>query len=134
QNQLPSILKPINKQFNALNTLESHRFVTLQQELSKVIKTKLGVSIRNKVRKGMQTVSDKLALVQSTIATNSQHVQDLKTAEVFKKANAEGEKWEKTTLKHQLRKTMLITLIKLRGEQHSGDATMANAQGEQPPV
>ncbi|GJX69976.1 hypothetical protein Tco_0307147 [Tanacetum coccineum] len=51
----------------------------------------------------MQTVSDKLALVQSTIATNSQDVQDLKTmftdmvsllktAEVFKKANAEGEK------------------------------------------
>nr|GEU38605.1 hypothetical protein [Tanacetum cinerariifolium] len=49
QDQLPSILfKPTNKQFNAFNTLESHRRVTLQQELSKVIKTKQGVSVRNK--------------------------------------------------------------------------------------
>ncbi|GKA43908.1 retrovirus-related pol polyprotein from transposon TNT 1-94, partial [Tanacetum coccineum] len=48
-------------------------------------------------------VSNKLASVQSTVATNSQHVQDLSSmykdmvflleaAEVFKKANAEGEK------------------------------------------
>nr|GEW65303.1 hypothetical protein [Tanacetum cinerariifolium] len=51
----------------------------------------------------MQVVSDKLASVQSTMATNSQHVQDLRTmfmdivslleaAAVFKKANAKGEK------------------------------------------
>ncbi|GKG05585.1 hypothetical protein Tco_0325671, partial [Tanacetum coccineum] len=76
QSQLPSILKPINKQFNAFNTLESHKFVTLQHELSKVIKTKLGVSIRNKDLKTMFT--DMVSL--------------LKTAEIFKKANAEGEK------------------------------------------
>ncbi|GJX84307.1 hypothetical protein Tco_0335081 [Tanacetum coccineum] len=47
-------------------------------ELSKVIKTKLGVSVKNKVRKGMKVVSDKLASLQSTMATNSQHVQDLR--------------------------------------------------------
>ncbi|GJZ78672.1 Toll/interleukin-1 receptor domain-containing protein [Tanacetum coccineum] len=82
---------------------QSRRFVTLQQELSKVIKTKLGVSVRNKVHKGMQKVSNKLASVQSIMATNSQHVQDLRLmfkdmvllleeTEVFKKANAEREK------------------------------------------
>ncbi|GJR56576.1 putative reverse transcriptase domain-containing protein [Tanacetum coccineum] len=69
------------------------QFVTLQKELSKVIQNKMGVSIKKKVRKGMEAVSDKLASVQSTVATNSQH-----------------------------------------GEQHPGDATMANAQGEQPPA
>nr|GEY70133.1 hypothetical protein [Tanacetum cinerariifolium] len=79
------------------------------KELSKAIKTKLGVSVRNKVRKGIKAVSNKIASIQSTVATNPQHVQDLrlmfkdmvfllKAAEVFKKANAEGEKWEKNNL------------------------------------
>ncbi|GJV72122.1 hypothetical protein Tco_1492117 [Tanacetum coccineum] len=111
QDQLPNILlKPMNREFNEFNTMESHRFVTLQQELSKVIKTKLGVSIRNKVRKEMQAVSDKLSSVQSIVATNSQHVQDLKSmykdmvflleaAKVFKKVNVKREKGSN----HQLR-------------------------------
>ncbi|GJW40928.1 hypothetical protein Tco_0066773, partial [Tanacetum coccineum] len=52
QDQLPSILlKPMNKQFNAFNTLESHRDAS-----------------------GFH----KLALVQSTVAINSQHVRDLR--------------------------------------------------------
>nr|GEU61938.1 retrovirus-related Pol polyprotein from transposon TNT 1-94 [Tanacetum cinerariifolium] len=82
-------IQPINREFNAFNTLKSRRFVTLQQELSKVIKTKLGLSDKNKVRKGMKVVSNKLALVQSTVATNSQHVQDLRRVETM--ANAQGE-------------------------------------------
>ncbi|GJS04498.1 hypothetical protein Tco_0321006 [Tanacetum coccineum] len=64
QDQLPSIiLMPMNKQFNAFNTLESRTFVTLQKELSKVIQNKMGVSIKRKVRKGMKAASDKLASV-----------------------------------------------------------------------
>ncbi|GJZ55928.1 hypothetical protein Tco_0611121 [Tanacetum coccineum] len=63
----------MNKQFNTFNTLESHRFVHLEKELSKVIKMKLGKSVKARVRSGMQFVSDRLASVQSTIATNSQH-------------------------------------------------------------
>ncbi|GJU47657.1 hypothetical protein Tco_0900727 [Tanacetum coccineum] len=86
QDHLPNILlKPMNKEFNAFNTPKSHR---------------------NKVRKWKQAVSDKLATVQSTVATNSQHDQGLRSmykdmvflleaVEVFKKANADGEKWEK---------------------------------------
>ncbi|GJW60181.1 hypothetical protein Tco_0109516 [Tanacetum coccineum] len=110
-----SVQKPMNKQFNAFNTLESHRFVTLQKELSKVLKTKMGKSVKEKVRKGMEDVSDRLASVQSSIATNSQHVIDLRqafhdmiflleSAEVFKKANAEGEKWEKNNLESPAQK------------------------------
>ncbi|GJX61906.1 hypothetical protein Tco_0294806 [Tanacetum coccineum] len=49
QDQLPKILlKPMNKEFNAFNTLESHRFVMLQKELSKVIRTKMGKSVKQK--------------------------------------------------------------------------------------
>ncbi|GJZ73708.1 retrovirus-related pol polyprotein from transposon TNT 1-94 [Tanacetum coccineum] len=78
QNELPKILlKPMNKESNALNTLESRRFVMLQKELSKVIRTKIGKSVKAKVRKGMSFVSDRLASVQSSIATNSHHVSDL---------------------------------------------------------
>ncbi|GJY35036.1 hypothetical protein Tco_0420414 [Tanacetum coccineum] len=70
QSQLPSILKPINKQFNAFNTLESHKFVTLQHELSKVIKTKLA---------DLRIMYKDMVLL-------------LEAAKVFKKANAKGEK------------------------------------------
>ncbi|GJX29298.1 hypothetical protein Tco_0237377 [Tanacetum coccineum] len=88
QDQLLKILLR-NKEFNAFNTLENRMFVTLQQELGKVIKTKLGVSVKNKVHKGMKMVYDKLASVQSTVATNSQHVQYLRRDVTI--ANAQGE-------------------------------------------
>ncbi|GJS81558.1 retrovirus-related pol polyprotein from transposon TNT 1-94 [Tanacetum coccineum] len=44
-------VKPMNKQFNAFNKLKSSRFVILQKELSKVLKTKMGSLIWMKVRK-----------------------------------------------------------------------------------
>ncbi|GJR03397.1 hypothetical protein Tco_0526381 [Tanacetum coccineum] len=54
KNTLPQLIKdPIQQSFNAFNTLESRRFVILQQELSKVIKTKLGVSVKNKDLRSM---------------------------------------------------------------------------------
>ncbi|GKE99177.1 hypothetical protein Tco_0022528 [Tanacetum coccineum] len=57
----------------------------------------------SQIHKGMKVVSDELASVQSLIDTNSKPVTDLRqafhdinflfeSAEVFKKANAEGEK------------------------------------------
>ncbi|GKB26898.1 retrovirus-related pol polyprotein from transposon TNT 1-94 [Tanacetum coccineum] len=109
QNELSKILrKPMNKESNALNTLESRRFVMLQKELSKVIRTKIGKSVKAKVPKGMSFISDRVASVQSSIATNSHHVFDLcqafqdmnfllESVEVFKKAN-KGEKSEKNNL------------------------------------
>ncbi|GJV70975.1 hypothetical protein Tco_1490970 [Tanacetum coccineum] len=104
-----SVTEELPQEFNAFNKLESHRFVLLQKELSKSLHTKMRKSIRLKVRKGMKEVRDKLSFCTSTVATNSQHVQDLRvmfkdmvslleTAEVFKKANVEGEKANTTDI------------------------------------
>nr|GEU57553.1 retrovirus-related Pol polyprotein from transposon TNT 1-94 [Tanacetum cinerariifolium] len=107
QDQLPNLLlKPMYKEFNAFNKLESLRFVLLQKELSKSLHKNIKRSIKLKVKKGIKEVQDNLSCYTSTMATNSQHVRDLKVmfkdmvslpeaAEVFKKANAEEEKWEK---------------------------------------
>ncbi|GKF15269.1 hypothetical protein Tco_0056731 [Tanacetum coccineum] len=97
------------------------------------------------VHKGMKAVSDKLASVQSIMATNSQHVQELmlmfkdmvfhlEVEEAFKKANAEGEKWEKNNPKTPTEEKDAQNPDQTQGEQHLGDVTMANAQGEQPPT
>nr|GEY91199.1 hypothetical protein [Tanacetum cinerariifolium] len=45
-------VKPLNRLFNAFNKLKSARFVVVQKEMSKVLKTT--ISIRVKVRKGMK--------------------------------------------------------------------------------
>ncbi|GJT87736.1 hypothetical protein Tco_1069453 [Tanacetum coccineum] len=86
----------------------------------------------------MKAVSNKLASVKSIVAINSQHVQDirlmfkdmvflLEAAEVFKKANAEGEKREKNNPETPTEEKDAQNPDQTQGEQHSGDATMANA-------
>nr|GFA60371.1 hypothetical protein [Tanacetum cinerariifolium] len=76
----------------------------------------------------MKEVRNKLSCCTSTVATNSQHVHDLRVifkdmvslleaAEVFKKANAQGEKWEKN---NPTKEKMPNTLIKLRGSKPQG--------------
>ncbi|GKC55088.1 hypothetical protein Tco_1077833 [Tanacetum coccineum] len=97
----------MNREFNAFNTLESRRFVILQQELSKVIKTKLGVSVKNKDLRSMY--KDMVFLLEA--------------AEVFKKANAEREKWEKNKLETPTEENP----DQPQGEQQSGVDTIANA-------
>ncbi|GJR93457.1 hypothetical protein Tco_0265631 [Tanacetum coccineum] len=88
------------------------QFVTLQKELSKVIKTKMGKPVKAKVRKGIGFVFDQLASVQSLIATNSQHVTN----------NPESPAQKENAQNPDL----------AQGEQKSEDAHMANIQGEQP--
>ncbi|GJS57349.1 hypothetical protein Tco_0652133 [Tanacetum coccineum] len=52
EEQLDSLIyKPMNKQFYAFNKLESQRFVYLEKELSKCIKTKLSKSVRERTSK-----------------------------------------------------------------------------------
>ncbi|GJX63377.1 hypothetical protein Tco_0296277 [Tanacetum coccineum] len=76
-NQLPNILlKPMYKEFNAFNKLESQRFVLLQKELSKFLHNKMRKSIRHEDLQIM--FKDMVSLLEA--------------AEVFKKANDEGEK------------------------------------------
>ncbi|GJV39935.1 hypothetical protein Tco_1418375 [Tanacetum coccineum] len=58
--------------------VKAQRFALLQKELSKSFHKNMKKSIRLKVRKGMKEVQDKLSCCTSTVATNSQHVQDLR--------------------------------------------------------
>nr|GEY86796.1 hypothetical protein [Tanacetum cinerariifolium] len=63
------ISKPLNKELNALNTLESNRFSSLQKELMTAIRVKVEL---------INLMKDMVHLLDS--------------ASVFWKANAEGEK------------------------------------------
>ncbi|GKA90446.1 hypothetical protein Tco_0812316 [Tanacetum coccineum] len=93
------IYKPMNKQFYAFNKLESQRFVYLEKELSKCIKTKLSKSVSERVRTGMQYVNKKLSSVQDAIAHNTQRFNDMRAEfkimnfllEAAKKINVQGE-------------------------------------------
>ncbi|GJT43495.1 hypothetical protein Tco_0952210 [Tanacetum coccineum] len=130
---LPLIQESIHQSFQQSMEEQLPLFATqvcyIKKELSKVLKTKMGKSISGKVCKGMGTVSDKLASVPSTMATNSQHVQDmrlmfkdmvalLEAAEVFKKANAEGEKWEKNNPETPTKEDDAQIPDPTKGEQH----------------
>ncbi|GJW00599.1 hypothetical protein Tco_1555850 [Tanacetum coccineum] len=101
--QLPTILlKPMYKEFNAFNKLESQRFVLLQKELS--------ISLHNKIRKSIK-LKDMVSL--------------LKAVEVFKKANAEGGKWEKNNPKSPVEEKDAQHPDQTKGEQDSGTTTIA---------
>ncbi|GKF36593.1 hypothetical protein Tco_0113351, partial [Tanacetum coccineum] len=52
------ISKPLNKELNALNVLESRRFDTLQTELIAIIRAKLGKFVRKSDGKEMQNVKN----------------------------------------------------------------------------
>ncbi|GJS98400.1 hypothetical protein Tco_0819570 [Tanacetum coccineum] len=54
------VLKPLYKEFNALNKMESTRFVTLQKHLNKAIRTKVGKSVQRNVRKEIRTMNELL--------------------------------------------------------------------------
>ncbi|GJU19286.1 retrovirus-related pol polyprotein from transposon TNT 1-94 [Tanacetum coccineum] len=103
---LPQLLKDSIKSSVFESIAKELPHVEAQKELSKSLYKNMRKSIRLKVRKEMKEVRNKLSFCTSTVATNSQHVQDLRVmfkdmvslleaAEVFKKANAEGERWEK---------------------------------------
>ncbi|GJR75081.1 hypothetical protein Tco_0087446 [Tanacetum coccineum] len=102
------------KEFNAFNKLKSQRFVLLQNELSKSLHKNMRKSIKLKVRKGMKEVRDKLSFCASTMASNSQHVQDLK-----EKNNPAEEK----DAQHP---------DQIKGKQISGAKIADIVQGEQP--
>nr|GEV14625.1 hypothetical protein [Tanacetum cinerariifolium] len=57
---LPSIIKE-SMPFNISHAAQSERFVTLQKELSKVLKSEMGQSVTSKVRLGMEEVRDDIS-------------------------------------------------------------------------
>ncbi|GJT58696.1 hypothetical protein Tco_1002229 [Tanacetum coccineum] len=103
-----SISKKVVEDMNSFDSIkfsvsESIADELPQKELSKFLHSKMRKSIRLRVHTGMKEVCHKLSACTSSVATNSQHVQDLRlmfhemvsllsAAEVFQKANTEGEK------------------------------------------
>ncbi|GJT75080.1 hypothetical protein Tco_1041805 [Tanacetum coccineum] len=84
-----NILKPLNKEFNALNTLESRRFVILQKKLGKAIRKTVGKSVqRNLQTKVEKNVVDIFELVELT----REIVRLMDLAPAYAKAAAKGEK------------------------------------------
>nr|GEW59597.1 hypothetical protein [Tanacetum cinerariifolium] len=110
QHQLPNIiLKPMYKEFNAFNKLKSQRFILLQKELIK--------SLHNKLRKSI-SLKDIVSLLEAT--------------EVFKKANAEGDKWEKNNPESHTEEKDAQYPNQSKGDQDSGATTVTIVQGDQP--
>ncbi|GJU05641.1 hypothetical protein Tco_1122071 [Tanacetum coccineum] len=98
-----SIHKPLNKELNALNTLESQRFETLQEQLLKVIRAKMGKSVKKTVWKEIDIVKDRISYSGGKLDKGELHMQELislmkdmvsflDAANVFEKIKAEGEK------------------------------------------
>ncbi|GKC57228.1 hypothetical protein Tco_1084826 [Tanacetum coccineum] len=54
------IIKPLHTESNALNTLESRRFITLQKQLTKAIHSTVGKSVQRNVKKQISTVNELL--------------------------------------------------------------------------
>nr|GEW91600.1 hypothetical protein [Tanacetum cinerariifolium] len=52
------VLKPQNKQFNALNKLESHKFVILKKKLRKSIRKKVGKFVHKNVKRQMGAINE----------------------------------------------------------------------------
>ncbi|GJY76304.1 hypothetical protein Tco_0481420 [Tanacetum coccineum] len=122
------------------NSIENGVSKSDNKELSKSLHKNMKKSIRLKVQKGMKEVQDKLSCCTSTVATNSQHVQDLrvmfndmisllKAAKVFKKANAKGEKYEE---KNPAEEKNAQHPNQIKGEQIEGANIADIVQGEQP--
>ncbi|GJY21937.1 retrovirus-related pol polyprotein from transposon TNT 1-94 [Tanacetum coccineum] len=97
------IRKPLNKELNDLNTLETQRFENLLKELLSAISSKVGKFVRKYVRKEMQIVKDLLSYsakkldkgdVNLCVLINlmKDMVLLLDSANVFTKAKGEGEK------------------------------------------
>ncbi|GJV33588.1 hypothetical protein Tco_1393988 [Tanacetum coccineum] len=113
--QLPTILvKPMYKEFNALNKLKSQRFVLLKKELS--------TSLHNKMRKSTK-LKDLRIMFKDMVSL-------LETAEVFQKANAEGEKWEKNNPGSLAEEKEAQHPDQTKGEQDSGPTTIAISSDE----
>ncbi|GJV72146.1 putative reverse transcriptase domain-containing protein [Tanacetum coccineum] len=131
---LPQLIKDSIKS-SVLKSITELPHIKAQKELSKSLHNNMRKSIRLKVRKGMKEVRDKLSFYASTVDTNSQHVQDLRImfkdmvslleeAEVFIKANAEGEKWEKNNPESPAEEKDAQHPDQTKEEQYSGATTV----------
>ncbi|GJT04155.1 hypothetical protein Tco_0838617 [Tanacetum coccineum] len=82
------ILKPLNKEFNALNTLESRRFVILQKKLRKAIQKTVGKSVN--FPRDIMVINGKQ--LQTKVEKNATDISELVevTREIVRLAAGEG--------------------------------------------
>ncbi|GKC54348.1 hypothetical protein Tco_1077093 [Tanacetum coccineum] len=101
----------------------------LQNTLSQMIKDSIPQSVQESIEEKFPVfdAQDRRTMFKDMVSL-------LEVAEVIKKANAEGEKWEKNNPKTPIEDNDAQNSNQTQGEQHLRDATMANAQGEQPPA
>nr|GEZ98962.1 retrovirus-related Pol polyprotein from transposon TNT 1-94 [Tanacetum cinerariifolium] len=76
-----TVIKPMKKQFNIYHKAESERFVILQTQLTKVLKSEIGKSVSSKVCNQMQEVIDDLKTHNNTLGRFFLDVQDDKSSE-----------------------------------------------------
>ncbi|GJW45324.1 hypothetical protein Tco_0074123 [Tanacetum coccineum] len=66
--EVPKILlKPLNREFNALNRMESRWFVLLQNQLSKAIRTTIGKSLQTKIEKNASDILELVELIRELV-------------------------------------------------------------------
>ncbi|GJU02109.1 hypothetical protein Tco_1073192 [Tanacetum coccineum] len=113
--------------------------------LLKALKNSLPQMVHDSIKHSVsQSIEEKLPLfddqVQQTLKVKdlrimyNDMVSLLKAVKVFKKANAEGEKWEKNNTESLTEEKDAQNPDQTKGDQHSRDTIIAIAQGEQPPA
>ncbi|GJX48583.1 hypothetical protein Tco_0273773 [Tanacetum coccineum] len=74
-----TVVKPMKKQFNIYHKAESERFVTLQTQLTKVLKFEMRNSVSSNIRFGMQEVSNDLKTQSKSLRRLCLDVQGMQT-------------------------------------------------------
>nr|GEV01961.1 hypothetical protein [Tanacetum cinerariifolium] len=96
-------MEPLNKELNALNTVEIQRFEDLKKELLSAIRKKVGKSVKKCVWKEMDIVKDCMSYCGSILDKGDVNILELvnlmkdivsllDSASVFRKDNPEGER------------------------------------------
>ncbi|GJW04087.1 hypothetical protein Tco_1562943 [Tanacetum coccineum] len=96
------VVKQLNRQFNISHVSQSNRFVTLQKELSKVIKSEVAKKVQvvrlEGVREDLQSQTKHISKYSSSfqdMQTQPRDVKDLLESAVIINETAEGEKKQK---------------------------------------
>ncbi|GKB25153.1 hypothetical protein Tco_0864554, partial [Tanacetum coccineum] len=71
------ILKPLNKEFHALNTLENNKYDGLQTTLTKAIKTRASKSSQRRVKKGTKGIKGLLKYCITQLNKNDVNLYEL---------------------------------------------------------
>ncbi|GJS24928.1 hypothetical protein Tco_0453560 [Tanacetum coccineum] len=125
QSTMPELIrKLLNKELNALNTLEIQRFASLQKELLTAIRAKVGKSVRKTLWKEIDIMKDRLSYYDDKLDKG-----DVNLRELIILMKGMGENLPKND---EMVNAQLQILDPAQGEQQLNDDEMASVQDEQP--